>query len=160
MGVLALIPIVAFFGTKILSSEEFNSFLWTIIGLATGGIALGKTVSKYGLLATVAHGIEGQIIRGMGVFGVMVVFGFLILILGTFVSHTVAALIILSLIQSVGEHMEGPHPRLLVMGAALLCSVAMGLPTSGFTNVTAICMTDDLRRPYLIIGNFISREVP
>lgn len=87
-------------------------------------------------------------------------FGFMILILATFVSHTVAALIILPLIKSVGERMDDPHPRLLVMGAAFLCSAAMGLPTSGFPNVTAICMTDEFNRPYLTVGNFISRGVP
>lgn len=160
MGVLALIPIVVFFGSKLLSSEDFNNFLWTIIALAMGGTALGKAVSSSGLLATVAHGIEEHVIHGMGVFGVMVVFGFLILILATFVSHTVAALIILPLIKSIGERMEDPHPRLLVMGAAFLCSAAMGLPTSGFPNVTAICMQDEFGRPYLTVGNFISRGVP
>lgn len=160
MGVLALFPIVIFFGSKILSSDDFNNFLWTIIALAMGGIALGKAVSTSGLLTTVAHGIEQHVIKGLGVFGVLVVFGFLILIVATFVSHTVAALIILPLISSIGARMDDPHPRLLVMGAAFLCSAAMGLPTSGFPNVTAICMVDEFGRPYLTVGNFISRGVP
>lgn len=160
MGVLALIPIILFFGTGLLSSDDFNNFLWTIIALAMGGIALGKAVSTSGLLATVAHGIETYVIAGMGTFGVMVVFGFIILVVATFVSHTVAALIILPLIQSIGARMDDPHPGLLVMGAAFLCSCAMGLPTSGFPNVTAICMVDELGRPYLTVGTFISRGVP
>ena len=38
-------------------------------------------------------------------------------------------MVILPIVQSVGEHLEGgPHPKLLVMGAALMCSGAMGLP--------------------------------
>lgn len=160
MGVLALIPIVIFFGTGLLTAEDFNNFLWTIIALAMGGIALGKAVSSSGLLSTLAHGIETRIIHGMGLFGVMSVFGLMMLIVATFVSHTVAALIILPLVQSIGLRMEDPHPRLLVMSAALLCSGAMGLPTSGFPNVTAICMTDEVGRPYLTVGNFISRGVP
>lgn len=160
MGVLALVPIVIFFGSKILTSDDFNNFLWTIIALAMGGVALGKAVSTSGLLATVAHGIEEHVIKGYGVFGVMAIFGFMILIVATFVSHTVAALIILPLIQSIGSRMEDAHPRLLVMGAAFLCSAAMGLPTSGFPNVTAICMVDEFGRPYLTVGNFISRGVP
>ena len=160
MGVLALIPIVVFFGTGLLSAEDFNNFLWTIIALAMGGIALGKAVSSSGLLNTLAHGIEAHIVRGMGLYGVMSVFGLLILVVATFVSHTVAALIILPLIQSIGLRMEDPHPRLLVLSAAFLCSSAMGLPTSGFPNVTAICMTDEMGRPYLTVGNFISRGVP
>lgn len=160
MGVLALIPVVVFFGSKILTSDDFNNFLWTIIALAMGGVALGKAVSTSGLLATVAHGIEEHVIKGLGVLGVLFVFGFIILVVATFVSHTVAALIILPLISSIGSRMEDPHPRLLVMGAAFLCSAAMGLPTSGFPNVTAICMVDEFGRPYLTVGNFISRGVP
>ncbi|KAF5129556.1 hypothetical protein DV495_002176 [Geotrichum candidum] len=160
MGVLALIPIVVFFGTGLLSAADFNNFLWTIIALAMGGIALGKAVSSSGLLNTVAHGIEAHVVRGMGLYGVMTVFGIMILVVATFVSHTVAALIILPLVQSIGLRMEDPHPRLLVLAAAFLCSAAMGLPTSGFPNVTAICMTDEVGRPYLTVGNFISRGVP
>lgn len=160
MGVLALIPIVVFFGTGLLTGEDFNNFLWTIIALAMGGIALGKAVATSGLLDTIAHGIEQHVVRGLGLYGVMAVFGIMILVVATFVSHTVAALIILPLVQSIGVRMEDPHPRLLVMAAAFLCSSAMGLPTSGFPNVTAICMTDEVGRPYLTVGNFISRGVP
>ena len=75
MGVLALIPIVVLFRTGLLSAADFNNFLWTIIALAMGGIALGKAVSSSGLLNTVAHGIEAHVVRGMGLYGVMTVFG-------------------------------------------------------------------------------------
>ena len=38
-------------------------------------------------------------------------------------------MVILPIVQSVGEHLSGgAHPKLLVMGAALMCSGAMGLP--------------------------------
>lgn len=47
----------------------------------------------------------------------------------TFVSHTVAAMVILPIVQSVGEAMPGEnHAKLLVMAAGLTCSAAMGLP--------------------------------
>ncbi|ANB15340.1 Pho91p [Sugiyamaella lignohabitans] len=159
MGVLALVPVVLLFGPGLLSSADFNNFLWTIIALAMGGIALGKAVSSSGLLAAIALQIEA-LVRGMSLFNVMLVFGFMILTVATFVSHTVAALIVLPLVKSIGEQMPDPHPRLLVMASALLCSAAMGLPTSGFPNVTAICMTDELGKPYLTVGSFISRGVP
>jgi phosphate transporter len=159
MGVLAIVPIVLLFGPGLLTAADFNNFLWTIIALAMGGVALGKAVSSSGLLATIAHTIEYQI-RGYSLSGVTCIFGLMILTVATFVSHTVAALIILPLVRSVGERLSEPHPRLLVMACALLCSAAMGLPTSGFPNVTAICMTDDLGKPYLTVGSFISRGVP
>ncbi|CAG8810558.1 16024_t:CDS:2, partial [Racocetra persica] len=40
MGVIAVVPLILFFGTGILTKEDFNNFLWTVIILAMGGIAL------------------------------------------------------------------------------------------------------------------------
>src|SRR5579871_4710292 len=57
MGVVAIIPLVLFFGTGILTKEDFNNFLWTIIILAAGGLSLGKAVNSSGLLHTIATAI-------------------------------------------------------------------------------------------------------
>jgi len=135
MGVVAIIPMILFFGTGILTKEDFNNFLWTIIILAAGGLSLGKAVSSSGLLHTIAGTITEKV-QGMSLYGVLIVFAALILVISTFISHTVAALIILPLVQTVGAGMAEPHPNLLVMGSALMCSAAMGLPTSGFPNMS------------------------
>jgi len=138
MGVVAVIPLVLFFGTGILTKEDFNNFLWTIIILAAGGLSLGKAVNSSGLLHTIAKAITDEV-QGFSLYGVLVVFACLILVVATFISHTVAALIILPLVHSVGANMDKPHPNLLVMGSALMCSAAMGLPTSGFPNMSKSC---------------------
>ena len=135
MGVIAILPLVLFFGTGILTKEDFNNFLWTIIILAAGGLALGKAVNSSGLLHVIAEGITAQV-GGMSLYGVLCVFAALIAVVATFISHTVAALIILPLVAQVGDGMEDPHPNLLVMGAVLMASMAMGLPTSGFPNMS------------------------
>lgn len=160
MGVIAIIPLVLFFGTGILSKEDFNNFLWTIIILAAGGLSLGKAVNSSGLLHTIAGDIKERV-EGLSLYAVLCVFCGMILIIATFISHTVAALIILPIVMQVGAAMEEPHPNLLVMGSALMCSAAMGLPTSGFPNMTAIMMEDQqtgLR--YLRVKHFLSRGVP
>ncbi|KAF7866909.1 hypothetical protein EAF04_005750 [Stromatinia cepivora] len=160
MGVVAIIPIILFFGTGVLTKEDFNNFLWTIIILAAGGLSLGKAVNSSGLLHTIAGEITASV-EGFSLYSVLVVFSCLVLVVATFISHTVAALIILPLVHSVGAGMEEPHPNLLVMGATLMCSAAMGLPTSGFPNMTAIMMEDSqtgLR--YLRVKHFITRGVP
>jgi phosphate transporter len=135
MGVIAIIPIILFFGTGILTKEDFNNFLWTIIILAAGGLALGKAVNSSGLLHKIAGTITDEV-GSFSLYGVAAVFACLILVVATFISHTVAALIILPLVYSVGIGMEEPHPNLLVMVSALMCSAAMGLPTSGFQNMS------------------------
>ncbi|KMU77691.1 PHO90 protein [Coccidioides immitis RMSCC 3703] len=160
MGVIAIIPLVLFFGTGVLNKEDFNNFLWTIIILASGGLCLGKAVTSSGLLHTIARGITHRV-ENLSLYGVMFTLSSLILIIATFISHTVAALILLPLVHEVGSAMEHPHPSLLVMGAALMCSVAMGLPTSGFPNMTAIMMeVPETGQRYLRVKHFISRGVP
>jgi phosphate transporter len=145
MGIIAIIPLALFFGTGILTKEDFNNFLWTIIILAAGGLSLGKAVSSSGLLHTIAEGITAKVSH-LSVYGMLVVFAGLILVVATFISHTVAALIILPLVRQVGANMKEPHPNLLVMGSVLMASAAMGLPTSGFPNMSMYPL------PWVLVG--------
>ncbi|KAJ5121942.1 transporter [Penicillium atrosanguineum] len=140
MGVIAIIPLVLFFGTGILNKEDFNNFLWTIIILAAGGLCLGKAVTSSGLLHTIANGITVRV-EHLSLYSLLLVFSALILVIATFISHTVAALIMLPLVRQIGVNMENPHPNLLVMASALMCSVAMALPTSGFPNMSKFLLT-------------------
>ncbi|PTU23263.1 hypothetical protein P175DRAFT_0522294 [Aspergillus ochraceoroseus IBT 24754] len=160
MGVIAIIPIVLFFGTGILNKEDFNNFLWTIIILAAGGLCLGKAVTSSGLLHTIADGIRERV-EHLSLYGVLIVFSALILVVATFISHTVAALIMLPLVRQIGVSMDDPHPNLLVMASALMCSFAMALPTSGFPNMTAI-MTEvpQTGQRYLQVRHFFTRGIP
>ncbi|KAK1754323.1 Low-affinity phosphate transporter PHO91 [Echria macrotheca] len=159
MGVIAIIPIVIFFGVGILTKEDFNNFPWTIIILAAGGLSLGKAVNSSGLLHTVTEAITAQV-QDFSLYGILIVFSCLILVIATFISHTVAALIILPLVNDVGKRLDEPHPNLLVMAGVLMCSAAMALPTSGFPNMTAIMKEDPTGQRYLQVKHFISRGVP
>ena len=73
MGVIAIIPLILFFGTGILTKEDFNNFLWTIIILAAGGLSLGKAVNSSGLLHTIAKKITDEV-AGLSLYGVLVDF--------------------------------------------------------------------------------------
>ncbi|EDO19483.1 hypothetical protein Kpol_1018p11 [Vanderwaltozyma polyspora DSM 70294] len=159
LGIISIIPLVLFFGTGLLNSEDFNNFMWTIVVLAMGGTTLGKAVSSSGLLGTVANYVKEKVEHD-SLFEITLIFGILILIIATFVSHVVAAMIVLPLMDEIGKNLGSNHSRLLIMIAAFLCSCAMGLPTSGIPNVTAISMTDELGNRYLTVSNFITRGVP
>lgn len=158
-GIISVIPIVLFFGSGLLKTDDLNNFPWSIVLLAMGGLALGKGVTSSGLLTTIAMALQKKIMH-FDVWVIMIIFGILVLVIATFVSHTVAALIIVPLVKEVGESLPSNHANLLVMGTALLASAAMGLPTSGFPNVTAISMTDELGKRYLTVNTFINRGVP
>ncbi|RIB08696.1 SPX domain-containing protein [Gigaspora rosea] len=159
MGVIAVIPLVLFFGTGILTKEDFNNFLWTVIILAMGGIALGSAVHDSGLLHVIAKTFQ-LMTSDLDVWQVFVVFAFLVLVVATFISHTVGALIILPIVAEIGDKLGGSHRNLLVMGSALMCSVAMGLPISGFPNMNAIMMEDEMGLRYLNIMDFVKSGIP
>ncbi|KAJ2812216.1 low-affinity phosphate transporter [Coemansia furcata] len=160
MGIVAIIPLVLLFGfPKILSKEDFNNFLWTVVILAMGGIALGRAVDSSGLLHELASRIEA-FVDGFPLFGVLCVFCALILVCCTFISHTVGSLIILPIVSEVGARLPEPHSRLLVMGSALMASGAMGLPVSGFPNMNAIMLEDTLGNPYLTTMDFFKAGIP
>ncbi|KAI2622257.1 SPX domain-containing protein [Xylaria nigripes] len=150
MGVIAIFPIVIFFGLGILTKEDFNNFPWTIIILAAGGLSLGKAVESSGLLHTMAGEISEQVHK-LDLYVILLIFSGLALVIATFISHTVAALILLPLVYDIGREMEEPHPNLLVMATTLMCSAAMGLPTSGFPN-----MSDLTRLPQALLAAMLS----
>lgn len=144
MGVIAIIPMVLFFGSGVLTKEDFNNFPWTIIILAAGGLSLGKAVDSSGLLHTVGRIVTAHV-EGMSLYSILVIFSCLIITIATFISHTVAALILLPLVHSVGDGMEVPAPNILVMAGVLMCSAAMGLPTSGFPNMSKLSIPSHVR---------------
>ncbi|KAJ2957964.1 hypothetical protein NQZ79_g6422 [Umbelopsis isabellina] len=158
-GVIAAIPLFMFFGTGILVKDDLNAFLWSVVVLAQGGSALGNAVNSSGLLQFIAMSIKDGV-ENLQPLAILCIFSLLILVFATFVSHTVAALIILPIVQQVGVHLPTPHPNLLVMGAGLVCSAGMGLPVSGYPNMSAIMMEDQTGKPYLRTIDFIKTGVP
>ena len=159
-GEVAIIPIVLFFGTGLLSTADINNFPWSIVILAMGSLALGKAVSSSGLLATIAKALQKKVMD-FDIYVVLIIFGILILVIATFVSHTVSAIIIIPLVKEIGDSLPGNNSAvILIFAIALLASSGMGLASSGFPNVTAISMTDELGNRYLNVNTFITRGVP
>nr|BCL66262.1 low-affinity phosphate transporter [Volvox reticuliferus] len=160
MGIIAIVPLVAFFGFDILNKDDFNSFLWNVVMLAMGGLSLGEAVKNSGLLAAIAGGIS-EFVTNFSLFQVVVIFCGMVLVATTFISHTVGAMVILPIVQTVGKEMAGtPHPKLLVMAAALMCSGAMGLPVSGFPNMNAVSLEDSTGNAIVSTMDFLYVGVP
>ncbi len=58
LGVIGLLPLVIFFGTGILSKQDFNNFSWNLIYLLGGGNVLGEAVRSSGLLTLITNNIS------------------------------------------------------------------------------------------------------
>jgi phosphate transporter len=162
MGVLGIVPFILFFGTGALSKEDLNNFLWSVVILAMGGLVLGQAVESSGLLDIFAKNIADFIEdQSLTLWVTLCIFTSLILFCTTFVSHTVGAIVVLPIAQAVGAQMvPTSHAKELVFAGALACSAAMGLPVSGFPNMTAVSVEDNLGNRFVTTKDFLKYAVP
>lgn len=90
-----------------------------------------------------------QVVRDLDIWPILAFFSALCLVIATCISHTIASVLIVPIAAQIGNALEQPHPRLLIMvriasslakhlcdneaqATALICSAGMGLPVSGF----------------------------
>jgi len=145
-GIISCLPILIFFGTGLLSKEDFNNLPWNVIYLVAGGVALGTAVQSSQLLRIVGGAITIAL-NDSSLWMICIVFCTFIFVVSSATSHTVSAIIIMPLMAEVGAGLG--HPRLLVMGGALACSCAMALPVSSFPNTASVCVENEIGKAYL-----------
>lgn len=147
-GLIALIPVLVFFGSGMLGKDEFNSFPWTVIMLAIGGCLMGDALRNCGLLNLIADSLK--VFATYSLFMQCCLVSLIVTIATCFISHTVGAMIFLPIVQGVSN-----GSRVVMMGACLACSAGMALPISSFPNMAASSQEDSLGRPILNSSQFV-----
>jgi hypothetical protein len=135
IGIVALFPTIVFFGGGFLSQNDFETLPWSVLMLMGGGLALGVAVRSSGLL-TILAAVVTTAMEGQPLFVVLLTINISVGIFGNFISSTVAAIIMMHLIAQLGQHYN--HVKMMVVGAAVMCSGSMGLPVSSFPNANSI----------------------
>ena len=163
IGILAIFPLLAFFGSGILGKEDFNGFLWNVVMLAMGGSAIGTVVQESGLLKEISNMISDQV-TGLGLWTVCIIFSLLMLVVSTFVSHSVSSIIMTPVVVSVGKQLvdaglPSNSPQVMVAVVTFICSIGMGMPISGFPNITAMSQEDGAGRSYIQAIDFFKTGI-
>ena len=128
--------------------------LWSVVMLAMGGIGLGKAVESSGLLHELAANLT-PLLSHMTPFTCVAVLSGIVVLVTSFISHTVGALIILPVVYQIGALLPDPRPRTMVMAACLMCSGGMALPVSSFPNMNAISLEDGRGESWLTVADFV-----
>ncbi|CAN8061333.1 unnamed protein product [Agarophyton chilense] len=145
-GVVAVIPILALFGSGILIKEDFNNLPWDVVYLVAGGVVLGAAVKSCKLLDLIALKFLSVLDHG-DLRLTYSVFCLFMALVANFVSHTVSAIVVLPLVFSIGVSLG--HPKLMVLAGTFAASSAMALPISSFPNISAIQVEDETGKAYL-----------
>ncbi|CAM9505806.1 unnamed protein product [Choristocarpus tenellus] len=100
LGIISLVFIVIVFGVGLLSEIDFNSFSWHTLFLLGGGNVLGKAISSSHLLDILAQATI-KLLPEDHPWLMLVEVVTVVMFISTFVSHTVASIILMPLIVRV-----------------------------------------------------------
>lgn len=157
IGIISLCYLAIMFGSGMLTEVDFNSLSWHTLFLVGGGNVLGKAVQVSGLLEYLTDGIiEALPLKNPWLALVLILF--FVMAISTFVSHTVASIILMPIIARIGVSLQ--MPEVVVIGSAFAVSGAMALPFSSFPNVNSLLILDDFQRPYLNVRDFMHVGLP
>ncbi|KAJ6239132.1 low-affinity phosphate transporter pho91 [Anaeramoeba flamelloides] len=157
IGITALIPIVVFFGLGLLSNQDFGKLSWTVLLLIGGGLALGYGVQSSKLLRLIADGI-GDGVEGQSIWVICLAFMVFAAVIGSLISSTVCAVIILPVIAAVG--LKYNHLVLLTVLVTVMTSGSTSLPISSFPNSVSYAIQDHNGEQYLETKDFLKNGLP
>lgn len=147
-GTVALLPLIVFFGLKILNVRDLRSLSWDVLLLMGGGLCLGTAISSSGLAGWLVSFLPSTV---LAVYPATLVFGIAACLMSSLMSNTATANLMMPMIAGLALDQNAP----VLMATAVACSVAMALPVSTPPNAMAFSSeelhVEDLLKPGLII---------
>ncbi|PSJ38708.1 SLC13 family permease [Zobellella taiwanensis] len=154
--VVAVIPLVVFSLTGILTPADLQKINWDVLWLVAGGIALGLALDQSGLARKLALALPLEHLGGGAILLCLLLVCFL---LANVMSNTATANLLLPITAAVATGYQGMADIGLdtaVVLVALSCSLGMILPVSTPPNAlayaTGLIATRDLLRTGLAVG--------
>lgn len=147
-GTISLIPLIIFFGLKILNVRDLRSLSWDVLLLMGGGLCLGTAISSSGLAAWIVAFLPSGI---LSVYSATIVFAIAACLMSCLMSNTATANLVMPMIAGLALDQNAP----VLLAAAVACSIAMALPVSTPPNAMAFSSEEirvsDLLKPGIII---------
>jgi len=125
-GVVSFVPIVALSMIGVIRREEIKGIEWDVLILLAGGLSLGVGIEASGLAKWLAAGVGAL---GMPAWAAGLALAWIAALVSNLMSNTAAANILLPVTLVIASG-SGESASLMLIPAALGCSVAMAMPIS------------------------------
>ncbi|MBZ0257825.1 SLC13 family permease [bacterium] len=136
--VIAMIPVAVFSVTQIITKEDLKNLSWDVLWLVAGGFALGLALEESGLSKRL---IESIPFGTFSPFVIVITCSALTLLMGTFMSHTATANLLMPVIVILGTTLPSLEAlgggKMLILTCTFAASLAMALPVSTPPNAIA-----------------------
>jgi len=153
-SVISLVPIILFYFTGLLKTNDFTKIDWATLVLIGGGLALGFGIHATGLDASFAMLLSGTT-NGHGIIWLFVILGIFGVLMTSFISNTTAASIYLPIVIALASSF-GVGVTNIVMVAAIGVSLdfmfAFGTPPNAIAYGTRYVNTRDIAKAGIIIS--------
>lgn len=147
-GTIALIPVLLFFGLRLLNVRDFRALSWDVLFVMGGGLCLGAAMAHSGLADWVVQLLP---IEGVGTYALAVIIGIAAVSMSSVMSNTATANLLLPIVVGMAIVPAAP----VMIAVAFCCSLAMPLPISTPPNALAFSSGElrvtDLIKPGLIL---------
>lgn len=148
-GSIALLPVLAFFGTRTLDIRDFRNLSWDVLFIVGGGLSLGVAVDRSGLGAWFVSLVPGE---DVGTITLLVALAVAAAVMTSIMSNTATANLLVPVVVGLTDVEVTP----LLMAVAYACSVSMALPVSTPPNAmvfsSGMLQSRDLIRPGLVVS--------
>jgi sodium-dependent dicarboxylate transporter 2/3/5 len=149
-SIVALFPAVAFTATGLLDRNDVNRIDWNILILIAGGISLGEGMQMTHLDQRIVQWLPDP---DHGLLVSLAVLVFATLVVGTFMSNTAAANLLLPIGMSLATAFGTGAPVVqIALSIALISAVTMALPVSTPPNAMAYATGEITTRDLAVSG--------
>lgn len=136
--IIAMIPVAVFSVTQIITKEDLKNLSWDVLWLVAGGFALGLALEESGLSKRI---IESIPFATFSPYIIVITCSGLTLLMGTFMSHTATANLLMPVIVVLGTTLPSLEAlgggKMLILTCTFAASLAMALPVSTPPNAIA-----------------------
>lgn len=132
ISIIALMPVVFFLSTGLLSHDDFNKTPWEVLFLIGGGLALSNAIQVSGLGSIIVEQIS---VANLAMPLIMFLFTGVGVVMTTFMSNTATAALLIPIVGAIGAQIQAAP--FLVLSVAVGTSMAMALPVSTAPNAIA-----------------------
>lgn len=153
-SVVSLVPIILFYFTNLLNTDDFAKIDWATLILVGGGLALGYGIHATGLDLVFAQLIGGTA-GGQGVLMLFLLLGIFGVLLTVFISNTTAAAIYLPIVVALASSFGAGVTNTVVVaaiGVSLDFMFPFGTPPTAIAYGTRYVNTRDIAKAGITIS--------
>lgn len=150
-SIISLIPLVVFFGLRMLDDTDMQRLGWGILFIVGGGLSLGVAMRESGLSQWLVQQLPFE---GMDPFPIVLVFAASTVILTTFISNSATANLLIPIVIGVSAISPGKSAVLVALASSAAMILPISTPPNAIAYGSGLIETRNMARAGVLVSLF------